>query len=57
MGDCDYIVGPIASSYAICPAVLFHKPTFQMASAPEMPKRDDFKLALKPWINMTSGAG
>jgi hypothetical protein len=56
LGGCDYIVGSIASSYSLWPAVLFQKPTFRMASAHELPKRDDFRLTLEPWIDTTGGA-
>jgi len=54
LGGCDYIIGSIASSYSLWPAVLFQKPTFRMASAQVMPGRDDFRLTMEPWIN-TSG--
>jgi hypothetical protein len=54
LGGCDYIIGSIASSYSLWPAVLFQKPTFRMASAQEMPGRDDFKLTMEPWVD-TSG--
>jgi hypothetical protein len=57
LGGCDYIVGSIASSYSVWPAVLFQKPTFRMASAHEMPKRDDFRLTLEPWIDLTNEDG
>lgn len=54
LGGCDYIIGSIASSYSLWPAVLFQKPTFRMASAQNMPGRDDFRLTMEPWVD-TSG--
>lgn len=56
LGGCDYIIGPIASSYSLWPAVLFQKPTFRMSSAQDMPGRDDFKLTMEPWVDTSGGA-
>jgi len=57
LGDCDYIIGSIASSYSLWPAVLFQKPTFRMVSTRELPERNDFKLTMEPWVDTASGAG
>ena len=54
LGGCDYIIGSIASSYSLWPAVLFQKPTFRMASAQDTPSRDDFRRTMEPWVD-TSG--
>jgi hypothetical protein len=56
LGGCDYIVGSIASSYSLWPAVLFQKPTFRMASTRDMPERSDFKLTMEPWVDAASEA-
>jgi len=56
LGGCDYIVGSIASSYSLWPAVLFQKPTFRMASAQNMPGRDDFRLTMEPWVDTSEEA-
>jgi hypothetical protein len=49
LGGCDYIIGSIASSYSLWPAVLFQKPTCRISDCYKLPEIPDFRVLLDPW--------
>jgi hypothetical protein len=49
LGGCDYIIGSIASSYSLWPAVLFQKHTYRISDRSHLPEIEDFRVVLDPW--------
>ena len=49
LGGCDYIIGSIASSYCLWPAVLFQVPIYQISNIAYAPRVNDFRVIIDPW--------
>ena len=54
LGNCDYIIGSVGSSFSLWPAVLFQKPTYRITHSEATPSLSEFVVTSKPWIEESS---